>query len=364
MTGPQPRPGILDITPYVPGKSSVDGRAMEMKLSANESALGPSAQAILAAEQAAQSMHRYPDGGSTVLRDAISARHGLAADRIVCGAGSDELLYNLVRGYAGPGDEVLYSRHGFNIYPIAALSVGATPVTAPETNLTVDVDSMLAHVTPKTRIVFVANPNNPTGSYISADEMARLRQGLPDDVLLVIDCAYAEYVTNNDYSPGIDLVDAGENTVMTRTFSKIYGLAALRIGWGYCPPSIADVLNRIRGPFNLSTVAQAAGKAALEDVDHMAASRDHNSVWAPWLSDQLSALGLTVFPSAANFILVRFPTEDGKTASDAMNYFSGRGIVPRETGGYGLPDCLRFTIGREDEMRAVAAAATDFMAGR
>lgn len=364
MTGPEPRPGILDIQPYVPGKSSVDGREAETKLSANESALGPSPQAILAAEQAAQSMHRYPDGDATLLRNAISARHGLAVDRIVCGAGSDELLYNLARGYAGPGDEVLYSEHGFNIYPIAALSVGATPVTAPETDLTVDVDAMLARVSEKTRIVFVANPNNPTGSYISAVEMTRLRQGLPDNVVLVIDCAYAEYVTANDYSPGIALVDAGNNTVMTRTFSKIHGLAALRIGWGYCPPDIADVLNRIRGPFNLSTAAQVAGKAALEDVDHMASSRDHNSVWLPWLSDQMSALGLTVYPSAANFILVRFPTEDGKTSSDAMDFFAGRGIIPRETKGYGLPECLRFTIGREDEMRAVAAAAADFMAER
>lgn len=363
MTGPEPRPGILDIKPYVPGKSTVDGRAVEMKLSANESALGPSPRAILAAQQAAQSMHRYPDGGATLLREAISARHGLAEDRIVCGAGSDELLYNLARGYAGPGDEVLYSEHGFNIYPIAALSVGATPVTAPETNLTVDVDSLLSRVSDRTRIVFVANPNNPTGSYISADEMARLRQGLPDNVLLVVDSAYAEYVTTNDYSPGMDLVDAGDNTVMTRTFSKIHGLAALRIGWSYCPPQIADVLNRIRGPFNLSTAAQAAGKAALEDTDHVAASRDHNSVWLPWFSDQLSALGLTVFPSAGNFVLVRFPAEGGKTASNAMDFFSRHGVIPRETTGYGLPDCLRFTIGREDEMRAAAGLATEFMAG-
>lgn len=359
-----PRPGILDIEPYVPGKSSVDGRIAEMKLSANESALGPSPRAIRAAEQTAQSMHRYPDGDATQLRAAISARHGLAPDRIVCGAGSDELLYNLARAYAGPGDEVLYSEHGFNIYPIAARCVGATPVTAKETNLTVDVDAMLAAVNDKTRIVFVANPNNPTGSYISADEMRRLRQGLPGDVLLVIDSAYAEYVTANDYSPGTELVDAEENTVMTRTFSKIHGLAALRIGWGYCPPAVADVLNRIRGPFNLSTAAQAAGKAALEDVDHTAASRDHNSVWLPWLSEQFSALGLTVYPSAANFILVRFPSEKGKTAADAMKFFSSRGIIPRETGGYGLPECLRFTIGREDEMRAAAAAAVDFMNGQ
>ena len=361
MTAPQPRPGILDIEPYVPGKSTVGGRAIAMKLSANESALGPSPKATAAYEGAAGDLYRYPDGNSTSLRAALANRHGLDADCIVCGAGSDELLYNLARAYAGPGDEVLYSEHGFNVYPIAALCVGASPVTALETNLTVDVDALLARVSDKTKIVFIANPNNPTGSYISAEEMARLRRGLPAVTLLVIDSAYAEYVTRNDYSPGIDLVDAGENTVMTRTFSKIYGLAALRIGWAYCPSTIADVLNRVRGPFNLSTAAQAAGEAALGDIGHIAASRDHNSVWLPWLSDRLEALGLTVLPSAANFILVRFPRDQGRDAPSAMTYFAENGVVPRETGGYGLPDCLRITIGREDEVRAAAKIAADFM---
>jgi len=363
MTAPTPRPGILDIRPYVPGKSAVGGRAAAMKLSANESALGPSPRAVAAYREAAQTLHRYPDGGATVLRTAIAARHGLDAERIVCGAGSDELIYNLVRGYAGAGDEVLYSEHGFNIYPIAALTVGARPVTAPEKDLTFDVDAILARVTPRTRIVFIANPNNPTGSYIAADALKRLRAGLPDDVLLAIDSAYAEYVLRNDYTAGTELVDAGGNTVMTRTFSKIYGLAALRIGWAYCPPAIADVLNRLRGPFNLSTAAQAAGKAAVEDVGHVAASRDHNAVWLPWLSDRLSALGLTVFPSAANFILVRFPAEGDRNAAAAMAWFSARGMIPRETAVYGLPDCLRITIGREDEVRAIAEAAAAFMKG-
>jgi len=220
----KPRPGILDIDPYVPGKSTVGGKAIPMKLSANESALGPSPKAIAAYEAASKDLYRYPDGSSVKFRASLASRHGLDAERIVCGAGSDELLYNLARAYAGPGDEVLYSEHGFNIYPIAARCVGANPVTAPETNLTVDVDALLARVTDKTRIVFIANPNNPTGSYISAEEMVRLRHGLPTETLLVIDSAYAEYVTRNDYSPGIDLVDTGENTVMTRTFSKIYGL--------------------------------------------------------------------------------------------------------------------------------------------
>jgi len=361
VTTPRPRPGILDISPYVPGKSTVGGRAVAMKLSANESALGPSQKAIAAYHSVSGDLYRYPDGSSARLRAALASRHGLDADRIVCGAGSDELLYNLARAYAGPGDEVLYSEHGFNIYPIAALCAGASPVTAPETNLTVDVDALLARVTERTKIVYIANPNNPTGSYIPAEEMARLRRGLPAATLLVIDSAYAEYVVRNDYSPGIDLVDAGENTVMTRTFSKIYGLAALRIGWAYCPPPIADVLNRVRGPFNLSIPALAAGEAALGDVGHVAASRDHNSIWLPWLGDRLEALGLTVLPSVANFILVRFPAEKGRDAPSAMTYFAENGVVPRETGGYGLPDCLRITIGREDEVRAVARIAADFM---
>ena len=361
MTALQTRPGILDISLYVPGKSAIGGREIAMKLSANESALGPSPKAIAAFKAASGSLYRYPDGSSGSLRAALASHHGLDADRIVCGAGSDELIYNLARAYAGPGDEVLYSEHGFNIYPIATHCVGANPVTAPETNVTADVDALLARVTDKTKIVFIANPNNPTGSYITAEEMARLRRGLPAATLLVIDSAYAEYVVRNDYSPGIDLVDAGNNTVMTRTFSKIYGLAALRIGWAYCPPTIADVLNRVRGPFNLSTAAQEAGEAALGDVGHFAASRDHNSVWLPWLSDRLEALGLTVLPSAANFILVRFPMDKGRDASSAMTYFTENGIVPRETRVYGLPDCLRITIGREDEVRAVAKIAAEFM---
>jgi histidinol-phosphate aminotransferase len=357
MSALTPRPGILELSPYVPGKSAISA----IKLSANESALGPSPKAIEAFRSVSASLHRYPDGGSVELRAAIGARHGLDPDRIVCGAGSDEILYNLARGYAGPGDEVLYSEHGFNVYPIVARCVGAEPVTAPEADLTFDVDAILARVTPRTRLVFIANPNNPTGTYIPADELRRLREGLADDVLLVIDCAYAEYVTQNDYNTGVDLVDGGENTVMTRTFSKIYGLAALRIGWAYCPPPIADVLNRLRGPFNLSSAAQAAGKAAVEDGAHIAASRDHNAVWLPWLSERLTAAGLYVYPTVANFILVRFPDDDTRNAAAAMEYFANNGLIPRETDGYGLPQCLRITIGREAEMRAFADLADRFM---
>jgi histidinol-phosphate aminotransferase len=218
-------------------------------------------------------------------------------------------------------------------------------------------------VTPRTKVVFIANPNNPTGTYIPAEELRRLRAGLRDDIVLVIDSAYAEYVTRNDYTPGTELVDQGVNTVMTRTFSKIYALAALRIGWAYCPPAIYDVLERLRAPFNISTAAQAAGKAAMEDAEHIAASRDHNSVWLPWMTERFREAGLHVQPSVANFVLVRFPDDPARNAQAAFEFFGSRGIIARETGGYFLPGWLRFTIGREDEMRAVAQAARDFMAG-
>ena len=361
MSPPAPRPGIMDISPYVPGKSALPGRGKVIKISANEGALGPSPKAVAAYRKAAGQLHRYPDGAATALREAIGRRHGLDPARIVCGAGSDELFYNLARGYAGPGDEVLYSEHGFNIYPIVARSVGAVPVTAPEAALVFDVDAVLSRVTAKTRMVFIANPNNPTGSCIPADELRRLRDGLDRDILLVIDSAYAEFVTRNDYSPGIELVDAADNVVMTRTFSKIYALAALRLGWAYCPPAIADVLNRLRAPFNVNAAAQAAGAAAVADTAHVAAARDHNSIWLPWLSERFRAAGLEVRPSAANFILVRLPDRAGRDAGRAMRFLNERGIIPRETGGYGLPGCLRFTIGRENEMRATADAVAEFM---
>ena len=359
MSELKPRPGIMDIAAYVGGESSIAGHARVIKLSSNENPLGPSPRAIEAFKALADRLHEYPDGGSTRLREAIAHRYGLDAARIVCGGGSDELLSLLARGYAGPGDEVIYTEHGFLMYPIVTKSVGATPVVVKETNLTADIDAILEAVTPRTRIVFLANPNNPTGTYVPAEEVERLRASLPASVLLVIDAAYAEYVTRNDYEPGVRLVEANDNVVMTRTFSKIYGLAALRLGWAYCPPGVADVLNRIRGPFNVNAAALAAGAAAMADVAHVDAARAHNERWLAWTAAELEALGLKTTPAVGNFVLVRFPSSE--RAEAALAFLNGRGIIPRRVAGYGLPDSLRITIGSEDDMRAVVAAVADFM---
>lgn len=355
-----PRPGIMSIAPYVGGESNLPGQNRIIKLASNESPLGPSPRAVEAYKALAGELHRYPDGGAVKLRDAIARHHALDASRIVCGAGSDELIGLLVRAYAGPGDEVLYSRHGFLMYPIATQSVGATPVTAPERDLTADVDALLARVTPHTRILFLANPNNPTGSYLPSVEVKRLRDRLSPEVLLVLDAAYAEYVSRPDYDAGAGLVEAHGNVVMTRTFSKIYGLAALRMGWAYCPPAVADVLNRVRGPFNVGTAAQAAAVAALEDRAHTEKARAHNDLWLPWFSKQVEALGLIPHPSLGNFVLVQFPEATGG-AEKALAFLNGRGVIPRRMAGYGLPDCLRFTIGTAEEMEATVAALHEFI---
>jgi len=362
-TGPVPGPGILDIAPYVGGESTVAGIQRPIRLASNESALGPSPKAVAAYRALAEDIHRYPDGSAAELREALGRYHGLDPERIVCGSGSDELIGLLLRAYAKEGDEVLYSRHGFLMYPIGAKSVGATPVAVPERELTADVDGFLARVTERTRIVFIANPNNPTGTYLSADEMARLHAGLPKHVVLAIDAAYAEFVNRNDYEPGIGLVNRAENVVMLRTFSKIYALAGLRLGWAYCPPAIADVLNRIRGPFNVTAPALAAGVAAVEDVGALARARAHNDHWLPWLSERLAALGLDLTPSVGNFVLPRFPDEPGRNADSAFDFLQSRGIITRKMGGYGLPRHLRITIGTGEEMELVAAALADFMAG-
>src|SRR5271169_311320 len=333
--GPVPRPGILDIAPYVGGEATVAGIERPIRLASNESALGPSSKAIAAYRALASEIHRYPDGNAQELREALGQSHGIDPAGIVCGAGSDELITLLLRCYAGPGDEVLYSHHGFLMYPINAMAVGATPIAAPEREQTTDVDAVLARVTERTRIVFIANPNNPTGTYLGAPEIARLHAGLPGSVLLAIDAAYAEFVNRNDYEPGVALVNRAENVVMLRTFSKIYALAGLRLGWAYCPPAIADVLNRIRGPFNVTAPALAAGVAAVEDVAAFERARAHNQRWLPWFSERLAALGLPVTPSAGNFVLPRFPDDPRRNADAAFAFLQSRGILVRKMGGYG-----------------------------
>ncbi len=361
-TAPVPGPGILDIAPYVGGESTASGVERPIRLASNESALGPSPEAIAAYQSLAGEIFRYPDGSAAGLREALSRAHGLDPARIVCGSGSDELIGLLQRAYAGPGTEVLYSRHGFLMYPIGTLAVGATPVAVPERALTADVDGFLARVTERTRLVFIANPNNPTGTYLSADELARLHAGLPRHVVLAIDAAYAEFVNRNDYEPGIALVNRAEHVVMLRTFSKIFALAGLRLGWAYCPPAIADVLNRIRGPFNVSAPALAAGVAAVEDVAALARARAHNDKWLQWFSERLAALGLPLTPSVGNFVLPQFPGDPRHNADAAFAVLQSRGILTRKMGGYGLPQHLRITIGTGEEMETVAAAIEEFMA--
>ena len=361
MASPRPRPGILEIQPYVGGKASAEGAERTIKLSANESAIGPSPLAIKAMQEALADSHRYPDGGADHLKAAIAKRFSLDAERIVCGSGSDELIHLLTLAYAGPGDEVLYSAHGFLMYRLSALGTGAQPVAAPERDLRTDVDALLKAVTSRTRLVFIANPNNPTGSYVTVDELSRLHAGLPDDVILAIDAAYAEYVHAPDYSHGQELVDRAENVVMTRTFSKLFGLGALRLGWLYGPPGVVDVMNRVRGPFNVNRLAQIAGVAALEDLDHQERSVAHNDHWLPRMAQAIAGLGLTVYPSVANFLLIGFPKEGGKTADAASAFLERDGIVARPMAGYGLPDCLRLSIGIEDENKAVIESLERFL---
>jgi histidinol-phosphate aminotransferase len=359
VTRPQPRPGVLAIDPYIPGKSTAPGAAKVFKLSSNETPLGASANAIAAYRAASETLHDYPDGSARPLREAIGETFGLDPDRIVCGAGSDDLLNLLARAYLKDGDEAIHTTHGFLVYPIATLGTGAKPVAAPETNFTADVDAILNCVTAKTKIVFLANPNNPTGTYIPFDEVKRLQKALPKDVLLVLDAAYAEYVRRNDYESGIELVATTENTVMTRTFSKIYGLASLRLGWLYGPAAVVDAVNRIRGPFNVNGPAIAAGIAAIRDGAHVEVAREHNAHWLPWLETEIGKLGLKVTPSVANFVLIHFA--DAKTAEAADAFLTKRGLVLRRVGAYKLPHALRMSVGSEEANTLAVKALKEFL---
>jgi histidinol-phosphate aminotransferase len=352
---------VLDIEAYVPGKSTAEGVDKIHKLSSNENPLGPSRKAMEAVKASAAGLESYPDGTAARLRDALAAKYGLDAGHIMCGCGSDELLALLANAYVGPGDEGVMSQYGFLVYPIAIRAAGGTPIVAKERDYKSDVDAMLAAVTPRTKIVFLANPNNPTGTYIPFDEVKRLHAGLPPDVLLVLDAAYAEYVRRNDYASGVELVATSENVVMTRTFSKIYGLANLRIGWLYGPAHVVDALNRIRPAFNVGGPALVASVAALADDGHVAEALAHNDRWLPWMSSQLEALGLSVTPSVGNFLLVHFPQEPGKTAAAADDFLARRGLILRNIASYGLPDALRLTIGTEEANRKVVAAIEEFL---
>jgi histidinol-phosphate aminotransferase len=360
-TRPQPRPGVLAIEAYVPGKSKAPGAAKVFKLSSNETPLGASESTMAAYRAVGEHLEEYPDGSASALREAIGGAFGLDPARIVCGAGSDDLLNLIARAYLADGDEAIHTTHGFLVYPIATMGTGAKPVVAPEKNFVADVDAILKAVTTKTKVVFLANPNNPTGTYLPFDEIKRLHRSLPDNVLLVLDAAYAEYVRRNDYESGIELVATTDNVVMCRTFSKIYGLAALRLGWMYGPAHVIDAINRIRGPFNVNAPAIAAGIAAIRDTAHIERAREHNARWLPWLTEEIGKLGLEVTPSVANFVLIHFSQTKGRTAADANAFLIKRGLVLRQVGAYKLPNALRMTVGSEEANRLVLKALSEFL---
>lgn len=361
---PKARASVLEILAYKPGGASIEGKSEVIKLASNESPLGPSPKAIKAVSAALDHLELYPDGGAEALKVAIGEAHGLDPKLIICGNGSEQLLGLLAQAYAGRGDEVIQSEFGFLVYRIATLAAGADLVVARETNFTTDIDAILGAVSERTRIVFLANPNNPTGTMIDAEKLRRLRREMPAHVLLVIDAAYADYVEDPAYSDGIDLVNesmamGSDNVIALRTFSKIYGLAALRIGWCYGPPGVIDALNRVRGAFNVSTLAQVAGIAAVGDQEHVARARRHNSEWLPRLTAGLKSLGLEVLPSAGNFVLARFPGgADESVAAD--RFLRDNGIIVRPVAGYGLPEALRITIGSDEQNSALLEVLQGF----
>jgi len=355
----QPRPTILSIEPYVGGESKIPGVNRIIKLSSNEGAFGPPPAAIEAITRAAREAHRYPDGNATALREALGARFGLDPARIVCGNGSDELIAHLCLAYGGEGTEIIMSAYGFMMYDIAGRYAGSRVLKVAERpsaqgGMEADIDAMLAAVGPRTRIVFLTNPNNPTGTLLPNSEVARLRAGLRDDILLVLDSAYAEYVTEPGYDPGQGLVDAAGNTIMLRTFSKVFGLGGMRVGWGYAPAGVIDTLNRVRGPFNVAAASQAAAVAALGEEGWVEKSVAHNTEWRGRLAAALAAAGSTVWPSHANFLFADFGSPEAAKAVDAK--LKARGLIVRGMAGYGLPQALRFTVGNAEECQMVIDA--------
>jgi len=346
----------MNISPYVGGKSKADGAARVIKLSSNENPWGPSSRAIAAYQAESGNLHRYPDGGHLALREAIATANDLPVGQVICGSGSDELLGILTHAYAGAGDEVLFTEHGFLMYRIYTLANGATPVTAPETNLTTDIDALLAAVTPRTKIVFIANPNNPTGTVVPFSDVRRLRAALPTHVILGLDAAYSEYMDDATYEAGESLVREGTNTVVFHTFSKIFGLPSLRLGWAFAPTDIIDVMNRVRSPFNVTAPALAAGIAAVSDKAYIADMRAKNAVERQRLVQNLTKKGSIVVPSSTNFVLVKFGVEVA-----AVNaHLAARGLIVREVAGYGLPEYLRISIGTTEENSILIDALDDY----
>ncbi|MDE0877407.1 MAG: histidinol-phosphate transaminase [Sphingomonas bacterium] len=357
MTAPVPKPYVMAIAPYVPGRSTTDDGRKVAKLSSNENPLGTSPAARTAFADAAGNLERYPDAGATIVREAIAAKHDLDPARIIYGNGSDEVLHLAAGAFAGEGDEVIFVRYGFAVYEIAARRVGAVPVVAPDDDYATDVDAVLACVTDKTRIVYIANPNNPTGTFAPREEIARLHAGLRSDILLVLDQAYAEYIDAGSDDGGMEMAKSADNVLVTRTFSKIHGLAAERIGWGYASAPIIEAMHRIRLPFSITIAGQHAAVAALGDTAFVDHTRDHNARWRAWFADEMSKLGnagLRPIPSEANFVLVIF--EGALTAEQAYHGLMDKGFIVRWLPGQGLAQGLRITIGTEEETRGVVQA--------
>lgn len=360
MSGPKTHTWIDELGVYAAGKAKAKGTENPVKLSANESALGPSPMAMEAFKKEAPNLFRYPDPSYVKLREALAQKYNIDASRIVCGVGSDELLKIACRAYLKPGDEAIFVAHSFSMYPIAIKSVGATAIEVADHNYTADVDKILGAVTDKTKLIFIANPNNPTGTYLSKEEIERLWKNIPDHILLVLDAAYAEFMDQNDYSAGLELVERSTNVFVTRTFSKLYGLAALRLGWGYAPENVAQVLDKCRDPFNVPSCSQAAGVAALQDAEFEQKVISHTTKWREWLSGEITAMGLSVVPSVTNFILFKFEDEN-KSAAAANDYLTKHGYILRYYSGQGLGSFLRLTIGTEQENREVIRLLKEFL---
>jgi histidinol-phosphate aminotransferase len=358
---PEPKPGVLDIAAYVPGKAKAEGVAHPVKLSSNENILGCSPAAREAYVAAASQLHIYPDSRHLALRAAVADKYGLEPERLVFGQGTDEVFAYLNDIFLQPGDNIVQGEFGFSAYGISARKNQAEVKFAPEPNYRLDVDELLGQVDERTRLVFIANPSNPTGTWIDAEQVRRLHEGLPRDVVLVLDGAYAEFCTDPNFTDGLELARSADNIVVTHTFSKIHGLATLRVGWGYCPAHIADAYDRVRLPFNLSIGGYDAAVAALKDEDFVRRSIELVERWRPWLAQQLGGLGLEVTPSAANFVLVHFPHVAGRTAAEAEAFLARNGFLTRGVGSYGLPDALRITIGLEEHNRALVELLREFM---